>query len=228
MNPIQQQTNKSSGWKWVLLLILLLITSIVVWMKSCNGPILNIESSNPDNAIYISPEEIRSIEDIGQWVFLSVESEEIVDTTRRHFFGSDDALSRIYVCNMRFGIDMNEVKGTDWFTVSGDTAKLALPNIRLMDDDFINEAKTRTFYEVGEWDSQTLKKMYNKARRQMLKRNNTSQNLKTAQENAEHEITRFIQSFGFKEVEISFGEKINHLLPPPNSHIDSTEELEII
>ena len=227
MNPIQQQTNKSSGWKWVLFLILLLIALIVVWMKSCNEvsflPVLL-----PGGGKRISPEEIRSIEDIGQWVFLSVESEEIVDTTRRHFFGSDDALSRIYVCNMRFGIDMNEVKGTDWFTVSGDTAKLALPSIRLMDDDFINEAKTRTFYEVGEWDSQTLKKMYNKARKQMLKRNNTSQNLKTAQENAEHEITRFIQSFGFKEVEISFGKKINHLLPPPNNHIDSTEELEII
>ena len=112
MNPIQQQTNKSSGWKWVLFLILLLIALIVVWMKSCNGPILDIESSNPENAIYISPEEIRSIEDIGQWVFLSVESEEIVDTTRRHFFGSDDALSRIYVCNKKLGLSMRSVNGT--------------------------------------------------------------------------------------------------------------------
>ena len=106
MNPIQQ-TNKNSGWKWVLLLILVLIAVVVLWMKSCNGPILDIETSNPENKILISPEEIRSIEDIGQWVFLNVESEEIVDTTRRHFFRSDDALSRIYVCNMRFGIDMN-------------------------------------------------------------------------------------------------------------------------
>ncbi|MBR6989259.1 MAG: DUF4230 domain-containing protein [Bacteroidaceae bacterium] len=224
MNPIQQ-TNKNSGWKWVLLLILVLIAVVVLWMKSCNGPILDIETSNPENKILISPEEIRSIEDIGQWVFLNVESEEIVDTTRRHFFRSDDALSRIYVCNMRFGIDMNEVKGTDWFITSGDTAKLALPAVRLMDEDFINEAKTRTFYEVGDWDSQALKKMYNKARRQMLKRNNTSQNLKIAQENAQHEITRFIQSFGFKEVEISFGMKINNLLPPKN-HTHSTGAME--
>ena len=191
---------------WAVLLALVAVIAVVLLgIRLVKNPPISFSNTNPEQKILISPEEIRSIEDIGQWVFLSVETEELVDTMRGHFLGQDDALARIYTGTMHFGIDMEEVRGADWFTCSGDTARLRLPAVKLMDEAFINEAKTKTFYEVGAWDSAVLKILYQKARRQMIQRCVTSKNLKRAQENAEQEITQFITSFGFQEVEMEFG-----------------------
>ncbi len=57
----------------------------------------------------LSPTQIRTIENIGQWEFLSISDEELIDTTRHGFFG-DDKLVRIYYGTLRLGIDMKEVK----------------------------------------------------------------------------------------------------------------------
>lgn len=194
-------------FRWLIPLALLgVIALIFLELKSCSTSDMGFVSSNPEGELLISPEEIRSIEDIGQWVFLNMETEEMADTVRRNLFSKDDALSRIYTGTLHYGIDMSELKGTDWFTVSGDTARLSLPAIRLMDEEFINEAKTRTFYQHGDWDGDAFKALYQKARGKMLQRCSTPKNMKIARENAEQEITLFIQSFGFKEVELLFGE----------------------
>ena len=50
-------------------------------------------SLGSDKKIDITPEQIRSIKAIGQWEFLSITNEEMVDTVRRGFF-SDDRLVR--------------------------------------------------------------------------------------------------------------------------------------
>ena len=190
--------------RFLILLALIALVIIGLHVKSCDSPIATLTSSNPEATILISPEEIKSIEDIGEWVFLNIEDEEIVDTVEKHIFTSDDALSRIYTGNLHFGIDTKELQGKDWFTASGDTAKLALPAIKLLDEDFINEAQTRTFYETGNWDATAMKALYDKAHRQMRNRCITLKNLKAAQDNAEQEISAFIQAFGFKEVQLSF------------------------
>lgn len=191
--------------RWLIPLGLLgVIAFIFIELKSCDTSTIGFTTNNPEGQLLISPEEIRSIEDIGQWVFLNMETEEMADTVRRNLFSKDDALSRIYTGTLHYGIDMSELKGKDWFTVSGDTAQLALPAVRLLDTEFINEAKTRTFYQNGDWSGDAFKALYQKARRKMLQRCNTPKNLKAATENAEQEITLFIQSFGFKEVEIRF------------------------
>ena len=47
-----------------------------------------------DNKIDISPEVVQSIKSIGEWEFLSIADEEMVDTIRKGIF-SDDHLVRI-------------------------------------------------------------------------------------------------------------------------------------
>lgn len=57
----------------------------------------------------LSPTQVESIENIGQWEFLSVSDEELIDTIRRGLLG-DDQLVRIYYGTLRLGIDMKDVK----------------------------------------------------------------------------------------------------------------------
>ena len=49
----------------------------------------------PDEEIGITPTQIQSIKAIGEWEFLSVSAEELVDTTRRRLLMKDE-LARIY------------------------------------------------------------------------------------------------------------------------------------
>ena len=98
---------------------------------------LGIETSD---TIDITPEQIQSIRDIGQWEFLAVSDEELVDTVRRGFF-SNDRLARIYYGTMRIGVDLSKV-GEGWISVEADTIVLRLPPVGLLDDRFIDEART--------------------------------------------------------------------------------------
>ena len=100
-----------------------------------------------DDRINITPEQIESIKAIGQWEFLSIADEEMVDTTRKGFF-SDDHLVRIYYGTVRLGIDMNDVQ-PDWLQVEGDSILVQLPAVGLLDDNFIDEARTKSFHESG-------------------------------------------------------------------------------
>lgn len=198
---IGQHTHKG---KWFLAgLMAAALVVLFCYIKCKEEPLVALETTN-EGKILISPEEIRDIEEIGQWVFLNIETEEMVDTVRKHLITSDDALSRIYTGTLHFGLNMEKLKGSDWFFTSGDTARIYLPAIELMDENFINEAKTRTFYQEGDWDATAMKALYNKAKDLMKERCVTEKNLKTAQDNAEQEITSFIKSFGFKEVELAF------------------------
>ena len=78
---------------------------------------LTIEHSN---AIDITPAQIRSIERIGQWEFLVIDDEEMVDSVRRRTLGRDDRLTRIYQGRLRLGINMDECSA-DWVLAHGDT-----------------------------------------------------------------------------------------------------------
>ena len=144
----------------------------------------------------------RSIKEIGEWEFLSISNEELVDTIRKGIL-SDDHLVRIYYGTLRLGINMHQVKPR-WLTVQGDTVTAVLPKVGLLDKDFIDEARTKSFYESGRWQAKDREAMYKKAYRQMLKRCLTPANLKTAQENAEAQFRKMMLSMGYKNVQISF------------------------
>ena len=102
-------------------------------------------SVDVDQKINITPEQIESIKAIGEWEFLSIADEVMVDTLRKGIF-SDDHLVRIYYGTVRLGINMHQV-GPEWIKASGDSIEVTLPKIGLLDRNFIDEARTKSFHE---------------------------------------------------------------------------------
>ena len=126
----------------VTLLLLTVVAFAAIWLYQ--GVRQTEVSLGADQRIDLTPQQIQSIKDIGQWEFLSVSDEQLVDTTRRGIF-SDDHLVRIYYGTMRLGIDMRQLE-TGWIQREGDSLTIILPPIGLLDRDFIDEARTRSFH----------------------------------------------------------------------------------
>ena len=154
--------------------------------------------------IDITPAQIRSIERIGQWEFMAITDEELVDTIRHRTFQRDDRLVRIYRGTLRLGIDLTRCQ-EGWVMVHGDTAILRLPPITLLSNQFIDEARTRAFYERGTWDAPAREQMYQKAARQMRRRALTTDNIHQAESNAREQMRNLFRSFGFNHVEVHIG-----------------------
>jgi hypothetical protein len=157
-----------------------------------------------DDRIDVTPQQIRSIREIGEWEFLSVTDEEMVDTLRRGIF-FDDQLVRIYYGTLRLGIDMQQLRD-EAFASSGDTLVVTLPPIGLLDDNFIDEARTRSFISTGSWSEQTREELYQRAHDRMLKRSLNLQNIRRAEENADIQIKNMFRSMGFEHVIIKYGQ----------------------
>lgn len=152
--------------------------------------------------INVTPEQIQSIRDIGEWEFLAISNEELVDTVRKGLL-SNDELVRIYYGTLRLGINMH-LAAPRWLQAKDDSVTVTLPRIGLLDRDFIDEACTRSFYESGRWTPADREKLYHKAYRQMLSHSLTQENLQTARENAEEQFRQMMKGLGFKHIVIRF------------------------
>ena len=179
-----------------VLLLILLVSWIYRNMKS------NSIEITADQEIDITPQQIQSIKDIGEWEFLEISDEEMVDTTRRGIL-SDDHLVRIYYGTMRLGINLKQVE-TGWIVPRGDTIEVTLPKVGLLDRDFIDEARTKSFYESGTWTAKDRESMMRRAYQRMLQRGLTPQNLQTAQQNGEAQVRQVLQGLGFKLIKIQY------------------------
>lgn len=157
-----------------------------------------------DQQIDITPEQIQHIKEIGEWEFLSISDEEMVDTIRHGFF-SDDRLTRIYYGTMRLGVNLKQVE-PGWIVARGDTINITLPPIELLDRDFIDEARTRSFFESGRWMPKDREAMLRRAYQRMLRRGLTPQNMQNAKENGDIQVRQVLQSMGFKQVKIQYKE----------------------
>ena len=155
-----------------------------------------------DQKIDITPEQIKSIKDIGEWEFLAISDEEMVDTVRKGFF-SDDHLARIYYGTMRLGVNLKQVE-SGWITVNDDTLDITLPKIGLLDRDFIDEARTKSFFESGKWETKDREALLRRAYQRMLQRGLTPQNLETARQNGDAQVRQVMQSLGFKFIKVRF------------------------
>ena len=185
----------------LILLGAVLVIAGAFWLRSCTkGDYIEIGA---DNAIDASPTQIQSIKDIGEWEFLSVSLEELADTVRKGFF-SDDELARIYYGTLRIGINMHQVE-PGWLTAEGDSVSLSLPPVALLDRDFIDEARTKPFFETGTWKPEDREALYRLAHKNMLSHGLTKENLATAEDNAREQITSLMKTMGFKKVTITFG-----------------------
>lgn len=155
-----------------------------------------------DNKIDISPEVVQSIKSIGEWEFLSIADEEMVDTIRKGIF-SDDHLVRIYYGQLSLGVNMHKV-GPRWIVAVGDSVTVTMPKVELLDNDFIDEARTKSFYESGKWSAADREAMYRRAYALMKKNCLTPKNIRTAQNNAESQMQNVMKSLGFRVVTIRF------------------------
>ena len=177
--------------------VILAVTALI-WLKgSVEQTEVNVEV---DDSINLTPEQIESIKAIGQWEFLSVSDEQMVDTVRKGFF-SDDQLVRIYYGTVRLGIDLQRVD-SGWISTHGDSIEVTLPRITLLDRDFIDEARTKSFHESGRWKPRDREALYQRARRKMLAHCMTPQNMETARKNGEAQFRQMMRSMGFEHVAI--------------------------
>ena len=188
-----------------IMAFLLILISVVV-IVAVAYIIFSVKDSNIEvtdsTTVEITPSQIESIRAIGEWEFLTVNDEELVDTIDKGFF-RDKELIRIYYGTLRFGIDLRRT-APQWIEVKDSVVNVLLPKIILLDRDFIDETRTKPFFESGTWTSTDREMLYKKAYRQMYDRCYTLSNIRTAEDNAKREFTRLLNSMGFKNVVVSF------------------------
>lgn len=170
------------------------------WLADKNKD--NSISIGTSQQIDITPTQIQSIKNIGQWSFLTINDEEMIDTVRTGFF-SDDQLVRIYYGTLQLGIDMNDTSD-EWITRSNDSIVILLPEVRLLDKNFIDEARTRSFMESGKWTSADRHALYRRAQAAMIRRCVTPANLRSAEQQAATQFDELMRAMGFNNVIIRF------------------------
>lgn len=186
---------------WMLTAALAVACIVLAWLllRSCDDDGIGIERQEK---IDITPEQIRTIRDIGQWEFLSVSDEEFIDTMRRGFLRTD-RLARIYYGTMRIGIDLSELDES-WMQASGDTLMVTLPRVKLLDEQFIDEARTVSFHESGSWKAADREAMYERARQRMLRYGLSPENMRSAEANADAQFRQLLRGMGYDNVLIRF------------------------
>ncbi len=204
-NSLQSYKERSSKGFTPRLLAILLAPLVIIAIVG--GVIWYLNSSNSvglstDDHIDITPTQIQEIQNIGQWEFLSINDEELIDTVSRGFF-SDSELVRIYYGTVRLGVDLRQA-GPQWLHVEGDSIIAMLPPITLLERNFIDEARTRSFFEKGTWTDGDREQLYKRAYRKMLKRCFTPENIKIAEENARQQFMQFLRSMGYKKIRVGF------------------------
>ncbi len=209
--PTQRQQSRTSklfkGFgklsQWIVLACTLIFLSLIVIaffaIRSVTQSHANMEI---DQSIGITPTQVQSMKAIGQWEFLSIADEEMIDTTKNGFF-SDDELIRIYYGTIRLGINMHKVK-PHWIKKDGDTLRVTLPPIELLDEDFIDEARVQSFFESGKWNDKDREAMYQRAYTNMKERCMTSENIRSAEQNASKQFSQLMRSMGFNFVSVTF------------------------
>ena len=180
---------------------IIVVVLLAVWLyRSLGDARLEVGA---DDSIGLTPTQIESIKAVGEWEFLSVSTEELVDTTRKRLF-SDDQLVRIYYGTLRLGVNMKQVE-PGWIQQRNDTLFLTLPKVGILDRDFIDEARTKSFFESGTWKAEDREALYKRAYRKMIAHCLTPANLSTAEDNARDSFRKMLRSMGYQNIEITFG-----------------------
>lgn len=175
----------------IMLASLAIIAVVVCMVWFCNATKESTLSFSSNEEIDFTPTIVERMRSIGQWEFLSISDEELIDTVRTGFF-TDDELVRIYYGTLSIGIDLRDCS-KDWISTKGDTIFVTLPEVKLLDQNFIDEASSRSFFETGSWSNKDRKAMYERARQRMLSRCLTEENLNTARLNAREQIGRMLR-----------------------------------
>lgn len=186
-------------WRITLILITfaLIAYGVMVVYRS-----FTYTDSAVDKPIAQSPEEIVHLRSIGQWEFLSVESEELVE---RHHTGlmSDRDLICIYRGTLRIGVDLRKLP-EDWVEVKGRNAIVHLPQPSLLDENFLDETRTTVFMEQGLFRAEEREAMIAEAKNKMKQRALSPDNLSIARRNAESQFQKLFLAMGYEDVIVEF------------------------
>ena len=186
-------------WLYLALAVVLFVVVCVAVCRCGNDNSLSVVSNDK---IELTPNQIQQIEAIGEWEFLAIENEELVDTVKYGFFG-DDKLVRIYYGTLRLGVNMHEA-GPRWLSMQGDTLCATLPPVKLLDANFIDEARTQSFFSSGSWSDADRELLYQKANVMMRKRCLTPANIALAENNARLQFGSLLRSMGFDKTKVVF------------------------
>ena len=118
----------------LLTILALILAGTLYWLNKDNTVSVTTEEQTT-----LSPTQVESIEAIGEWEFLAISNEELVDTVRRGFFG-DDQLVRIYYGTLRLGINMKDVK-EGW--IQANAGKDSIVCTLLLSDCWITTSSTK-------------------------------------------------------------------------------------
>lgn len=188
----------------IMLWAVAVIAVVVLVFGFCHTAKTSSARLEVSDRIDVTPTIITSMKQIGEWEFLSVNDEELVDTIKRGFL-RDDKLVRIYYGKLSLGINMHDVSPR-WIRQQGDSVLVALPKIELLDKDFIDEARTKAFIETGSWTDADRDSLYHRAYAKMLTRCLTEENIKTARENASLQFGKMLKALGIEKFAISWQE----------------------
>ena len=193
--------NNIKDVRLILIAVGIIVAVLFLWwlIRGVQQTEISLEA---DQHIDVTPQQIESIRAIGQWEFLAISNEELIDTTRKGLF-TDDHLARIYYGTVRLGIDMQKMDST-WITTQGDSITMWLPRPALLDNNFIDEARTKSFHESGRWTARDRETLYRRAEQRMLRYSLTPQNIETARKNGDAQMRRLMQSMGFQHVNIEW------------------------
>lgn len=177
-----------------------MIAGLILYLNLNKQPLVSIATKG--NTVP-TPMEVENVRSIGQWEFLTLSDEEIVDTVRHNFFG-DNELSRIYYGTLRLGSDLSKA-GDDFVRANNDSVVVNLPKITLLDNHFIDEARTRPLIEDGKWTEADRAALTRKAEKMMRKRCLTKDNFQKASDNARIQVAALFHAMGYKHVEVNIG-----------------------
>lgn len=195
--------------KYKAILISLALTLVIgiglgVWFAtrgSSGEPLARMSKTMIDS----TANRITEIKRIGQWEFMTVDCEVLVDTVRkRGLLLPDDRLARIYRGKARIGVDLANAQA-DWIATRGDSAvTVTLPRPTLLDSHFADEAASTVFYERGRWDAKANIAMRRTAEREMARYALTPVNIEAAEQEARDRFETLFRALGFSEISVQF------------------------
>lgn len=188
-----------------VVLVLSVIAALVIVMRSA---IVNsgIETK-AERRVVMTPAVLDSIRAIRQWELAAVPVSAVIDTVQRRWMGLvKDRISKKYEGVLSVGIDMGNIEALR-YRVEGDTITVILPDVGILDDNFMDETRTvvlRSDNDDFEARPDVRRDMLERARNRMMSEGLSSVTLSACRSRAKEEVTRSLQAIGYHTVIISF------------------------
>lgn len=148
-----------------------------------------------------------SIQSIGQWELTYIDTNVQVDTVVKRWLGLvSDKLQRRYYGRLSVGMDMQKLP-EDWCIRRKDTVRLTLPDICLLDSNFIDESRTVLVLSENddiEADKAMRKAMLERAKRKMIQTAVTPQVVSDARRLATDRMSERFRAIGYETVVVEF------------------------